>query len=78
MLDGGIPPLPRHSPIVVVILLPLPPASCPAGTMAPVPRLQDRRVRGRVGRADMHQPPHCPSLRGKGEARMGGEDCRHH
>jgi hypothetical protein len=71
MFDGGIPPRPCRSPVVVVVLLPLPPVPCPAGTLAPVPRLQDR-VRGRVSHADIRQPPHRPSLRGKGEARMGG------
>jgi hypothetical protein len=70
MLDGGIPPLPCCCPIVIVVLLPLPPVPCPVGTLAPVPCLQDR-VRSRVSCADVPQPPHRPSLWGKGEARMG-------
>ncbi len=69
MFDGGIPPLPRRSPVVVVVLLPLLPVSCPAGTLAPVPHLQDR-VRGQVGCADIRQSPHRQLLRGEG----GGED----
>ncbi len=76
MFDGGIPPLLRRSPIVVVVLLPLPPIPCPAGTSAPVPHLQDF-VCGLVGRADTHQPPHCLLLRGEGGYEDGGEDCRH-
>jgi hypothetical protein len=43
--DDKIPPLPRCSPIVFVVLLPLPPVPCLAGTLAPVPCLQDH-VRG--------------------------------
>ncbi len=70
MFDGGIPPLPRRSPIVIIVLLPLPPVSCLAGTSVPVPHLQDRVCR-RVGRADIHQPPHCPLLRGEGGDKDG-------
>jgi hypothetical protein len=44
---GGISPLPRRSPVIVIVLLPLPPVPCLVGTLAPVPHLQDR-VRSRV------------------------------
>ncbi len=67
--DGGIPPLPRRSPIVIVVLLPLPPIPCLAGTLVPV-----RKTVCAVGLVvpiyvNRYTARCCG---GKGEMRMGG------